>query len=134
MEIIEILCSFKLVIEVQTGKEIPEKFSERFSANNFALSDAEDSNSGLLNRGVISDLPLLRTLSAIRQMFRELSSWKVMESFALLTYAILAASRTLLQRLIACLNKLIVFLLCNIVRTCIKSRNKYCLNEIEDLN
>ena len=113
LEITEILCSFKLVLEVQTGKEIPEpsrlEFLENFLANNFALSNAEDNNSGLLNRGVISDLPLLRTLSAIRQMFRELSSWEVMEAFALLAYASLAASRTLLQRLPACLNKWIVF-------------------------
>ena len=65
----EILCSFKLVLQGKTGKEIPEssrlEFLERFSANNFALSDAEDNNSRLLNRGCIADLPLLRTLLAI---------------------------------------------------------------------
>ena len=42
----EILCSFKLVLEGKTGKEIPEssrlEFLEKFLANNFALSDAED--------------------------------------------------------------------------------------------
>ena len=42
----EILCSFKLVLEGKTGKEIPEssrlEFLEKFSANNFALSDSED--------------------------------------------------------------------------------------------
>ena len=67
----EILCSFKLVLEGKTGKEIPEssrlKFLEKFSANNFALSDAEDNTSGPLNRGGIADLPLLRTLLAIHQ-------------------------------------------------------------------
>ena len=51
----EILCSFKLVLEGKTGKEIPEssrlEFSKKFSANNFALSDAEDKTSGPLNRG-----------------------------------------------------------------------------------
>ena len=50
----EILCSRKLVLEVKTGKEIPEssrlEFSETFSTNNFALSDAEDNTSGPLNR------------------------------------------------------------------------------------
>ena len=50
----EILCSFKLVLEGKTGKEIPEssrlEFLEKFSASNFALSDAEDNNSGPLNR------------------------------------------------------------------------------------
>ena len=50
----EILCSLKLVLEVKTGKEIPElsrlEFSGTFSGNNFALSDAEDNTSGPLNR------------------------------------------------------------------------------------
>ena len=50
----------------ETGKEIPEssrlEFSEKFLANNFALSDAEDNTSRLLNRVGIADLPLLRTL------------------------------------------------------------------------
>ena len=65
----EILCSFKLVLEGKTGKEIPGssrlELIETFSANNFALSDAEDNTSGSLNRGGITDLPLLRTLLAI---------------------------------------------------------------------
>ena len=77
---------------------------EKFSANNFALSDAEDNTSGPLNRGGIADLPLLRTLLAIRQKSREPSFWEVMDSFVLLAYVSLAASRTLLQRLLACLN------------------------------
>ena len=103
----EILCSFKLVLEGKTGKEIPEsprlEFIEKFSANNFALSDAEDT-SGPLNRGGIADLPLLRTLLAVRQKSQEPSFWEVMDSFVLLAYASLAASRTLLQRLLPCLN------------------------------
>ena len=56
LEVTEILCSFKLVLEGKTGKEILEssrlEFLEKFSANNFDLSDAEDNNSRLLNRGV----------------------------------------------------------------------------------
>ena len=104
----EILCSFKLVLEGKTGKETPKssrvKFKEKFSANNFALSDAEDNTSGSLNRGGIADLPLSRTLLAIRQKSREPSFWEVMDSFVLLAYASLAPSRTLLQRLLACLN------------------------------
>ena len=63
LEVTEILCSFKLVLEWKTGKEIPEssrlEFLEKFSANNFALSHAEDNTSGRLNRGGIADLPLL---------------------------------------------------------------------------
>ena len=70
MGVTEILSSFKLVLEAKTGKETPEssrlEFKEKVPANNFALSDAEDNTAGPLNRGVITDLPLLRTLSAIR--------------------------------------------------------------------
>ena len=82
----EILHSFKLVLEGQTGEEIHEpsrsEFLEKFSANNnFALSDTEGNTSGPLNRKGIGDLPMLRTL---------------LDSFVLLAYASLAASRTLL--------------------------------------
>ena len=60
--VMEILCSFKLVLEGKTSKEIPEssrlELLEKFSANNFVLSDAKDNTSGLLNRGGIADLPL----------------------------------------------------------------------------
>ena len=81
----EVLCSFKLVLEGKTGKEIPEssrlEFLEKFSGNNFALSDAEDNTSGSLTRGGIADLPLLRTLLAICQKSREPSFWEVRESF-----------------------------------------------------
>ena len=69
--VMDVLCSFRLVLEGKTGKEIPEssrfEFLETFLANNFALSDAEDNTSGPLNRGGIADVPLLRTLLAIRQ-------------------------------------------------------------------
>ena len=67
----QILCSFRLVLEGKTGKEIPEssrlEFLEKFSVNNFALSDEEDNTSRPINRGGIADLPLLRTLLAIHQ-------------------------------------------------------------------
>ena len=53
----EVLCSFRLVLEGKTDKEIPEssrlEFLEMFSANNFALSYAEGNTSGLLNRECI---------------------------------------------------------------------------------
>ena len=43
--VIEILCSFRLVLEGKTGKEIPEssrlEFLENFLANNFTLSEVE---------------------------------------------------------------------------------------------
>ena len=104
----ETLYSFRLVLEGKTGKEIPEssrlEFLKKFLANNIALSDAEDNTSGLLNRGGIADLPLLRTLLAVHQKSQEPSFWEVMDSFVLVAYASLAAFRTLLQRLLACLN------------------------------
>ena len=106
--IIEILCSFRLVLEGKTGKEIPEssrlEFLGKFLGHNFALSEPEDNTSRPLNRGGIADLPLLRTLLAIRQKSREPSFWEVMDSFVLVAYTSLAASRTLLQQLLACLN------------------------------
>ena len=99
--VMEILCSFKLVLEGKTGKEIPEssrlEFLEKFLANNFALSDAEDNTSDPLKRRGIADLPLLRTLLAILQKPQEPSLWEMMDSFVLVTYASLADSRTLLQ-------------------------------------
>ena len=70
------------------------EFLEKFLANNFALSEAEGNTSGPLNRGGIADLSLLRTLLAIRQKSREPSFWEVMDSFVLVAYASLAASRT----------------------------------------
>ena len=63
------LYSVRLVLEGISGKEIPEspryEFLEGFLGNNFALSDAEDNTTGLLNRIGIVDLLLLRTPSAI---------------------------------------------------------------------
>ena len=69
--VMEILCSFKLVLDGKTGKKIPEssrlEFLEKFSTNNFALPDAEDITSEPLNRRGITDLPFLRTLLTIFQ-------------------------------------------------------------------
>ena len=68
------IMQFQIVIEGETGKEIPQssrlEFLEKFPANNVALSDVEDNTSRLLNRRGMADLPLLRTLLAIRQVTR----------------------------------------------------------------
>ena len=91
-----ILHSFKLVLHGKTDKEIPEssrlEFLEKFSANNFPLSDAEDNTSKPLNRRGIAGLTLLKTLLAIHQKSQEPSFCEVMDSFVLLAYASLAAS------------------------------------------
>ena len=75
LEVIKILCSFKLVLEVKIGKDIHEssrfEFLTKFLANNFALSDPEDNNFRPLNRGGIADLNFLRTLLTICQKSRE---------------------------------------------------------------
>ena len=52
----------------------------------------------------MADLPLFRTLLAIRKKSREPSFMEVMYSFVLLAYTSLAASGTLLKQLLACLN------------------------------
>ena len=65
------ICIFRLVLEGKTGKKIPEssrlEFLEKILGNNFSLSDAEDNTTGLLNRGGIAYLPLLRTLLTTHQ-------------------------------------------------------------------
>ena len=80
--VMEILCSFRLVVDRKTGKEIPGssrlEFLEKFLANIFALSDAEDNTNGPLNRQGIAHLPLLRTLLAICQKSREPNFWEMM--------------------------------------------------------
>ena len=85
MGVTEILFNLKVVLEGKTAKEIPEpsrlKFLEKFSANNLALSDAEDNTSGLLNRRGIADLPLLRTILAICQKSQKPSFWEVIDCF-----------------------------------------------------
>ena len=46
LAVTELLCSFRLVLEGKKSKEMREssklEFLDQFSANNFALSDAED--------------------------------------------------------------------------------------------
>ena len=58
--ITEILCNFRLVLEGKAGKKIPassrSEYLEKFSANNFALWNAEFNTSGPLNREGIADL------------------------------------------------------------------------------
>ena len=65
--------NMKFILEGKAGKEIPgsskSEFLEKFSVNNFALSNQGENSSGPLNRGGIVDLPLPRTPSAICQKF-----------------------------------------------------------------
>ena len=71
---------FQISSRRETGTKMPEssrlEFLGKFSSKNFALSDAEDSTSGSVNKGGIADLPLLRTLLAIHQKSLDPSSGK----------------------------------------------------------
>ena len=73
--VMEILCTFRLVLEGKTGKELPKssrlEILEKILAYNFALSEAEDSTPRTLNRGGIAHLPLLTTVLAIHQKSQE---------------------------------------------------------------
>ena len=52
--VLEILWNLRLVLEEKTGQEISDssrlEFLEKFLANSFGLSDAEDNTSSPLNR------------------------------------------------------------------------------------
>ena len=100
LEGMEILFSFRLVLEGKAGKEIPEasrlELLEKYLANNFVLSDAEENIPRLLYRGVKADLPLV-----VCQKSRKPKVWEVIDFFVLVAYASLAASRTFLQQLLA---------------------------------
>ena len=75
--VIEILYTFRFVLEGKTGKEIPKssilEFLEKFLTNNFALSEEEDNTCGPWNRRDVADLPLLKTLLVIYLKFQEAS-------------------------------------------------------------
>ena len=62
----EIFCSFRLVLDEKTSRDVSDSsrldFSEMFIANNFALMDAESNTFGPLNRGNIANLRFLRSL------------------------------------------------------------------------
>ena len=77
LEAIEILCSFKLVLEGKAGKEISQssrlEVLEKFSASSFVLSDAEDKTSGSSNRGGITDLLLLSTEQSAKSLDTQVS-------------------------------------------------------------
>ena len=55
--------SFRLVLDGNAGKEIPESWVTKMNlGKNFVLSDVKGNTSEPLNRGGIADLTLLRTL------------------------------------------------------------------------
>ena len=101
------ICSFRLVVEGKKGKEIPEpsrlEFLENFQQT-VLLYQMQNITSGLLNRGGIADLPFVKNAISNSPKVTRAKFLKVMNSFVLLACVSLAASITLLQRLLACLN------------------------------
>ena len=82
-----VLCSFRLALEGKASKKTHESSGLAFqmlSANNSALSDAEDSTSEPMNKGGIADLPLLRTLLAVLEKSKKPNLWEAIDYFALL--------------------------------------------------
>ena len=88
MRIAGILCNVRLVLEWKAVKQMPElsrlEFLEKFSANSFALSEAENNASGPLGRGRIANLPLLRILLTILQKSQQPSFLEKIDSFVIL--------------------------------------------------
>ena len=78
--VVEILCSYRLVLEWKASKEIFKssrlEFLGKFLVNIFLL-DAEVNTSWVLSRGVIADLFLLRTLLFI--FAENTKSWELRE-------------------------------------------------------
>ena len=97
----EILYSFKLFLEGKVGKGVLEssslEFLEKILGNNFALSDHL---CAVKYRSYRIFTPVEKTISNSPKGLRA----KVLRSDGLLAYASLAASRTLLQSLLAFLN------------------------------
>ena len=83
----DILYSLRLALEEKGCEELPKSskldFSEKISANNFALLNIEDKNSP--DKGGM-DLPMLRALFAIRQNSGEPSVWEIREALSLFIF------------------------------------------------
>ena len=101
LEVICMLCSFRLVLEGKVVKEIPEssglEFLEKFfltvllcqNWRQTEAAEAEGNISGLLHGGATTDLPLLRTILAIHQKYRESGFWEVIDAFVLILLQLL---------------------------------------------
>ena len=80
--VMEISYSFRMKgKQVKRYQSHQDRVLRKVLANNFALLDAGDNISRLLNRGGTVDLPLLRTLLAICQKSWKPSFWEVIDSF-----------------------------------------------------
>ena len=80
----EIQLSFRKKIVKDKPESSGSEFLEKLLGNDCALSNADENTSGFLNRGCISDLILLTTLSSLCYKLQEPSFWEVIKSFVLL--------------------------------------------------
>ena len=82
--VIEIFCSFRLVLEGKACKAITElsrlEFFKSIPSKVFGLSDPENNTSRALNKGGMVNLLLLRTLLVIHQKSRAASFWEKIDS------------------------------------------------------
>ena len=97
----EILYSFRLLLQGKTCKEIPKssrlELLGKFLVNNFCFIRYRSQNLQTAEQRRNS------RFNFVVQKSREPSFWEVMDSFVLVAHSSLAGSRTLLQRLLACL-------------------------------
>ena len=106
----EILCGFRLVLEGKACNEIPEssrlKFLEKSALFVQTTLLYKMQKTTPLGQRIeeIEDLALSGTLLAICKKSRQPSLREVMQFSVLLAYACSAPSRTLLQRLLTCVN------------------------------
>ena len=86
----EILRSFRLVLGGKIGKEMPEssglEFLEKFSMDIFALSDAEDNTSNMLNRGTSYGRFFIENTIRNSPKVPRAQFLEVMDSFVLVAY------------------------------------------------
>ena len=107
LRVTEILYTFKLVPVKKTGKEIPEstrlEFLDKFSAT---ILPYQMQNINTLGQCIeeVSRFVFFENSISNSPNSRDTGFWEVIHSFVLLTYASLAASRTLLQQPLACMN------------------------------
>ena len=78
----------QLSVRRKIGKDKPEssgsEFLEKLLGNDCVLLNADENTSGLLNRGCISELILLRTILSLCCKLQEPSFLEVIKSFVLL--------------------------------------------------
>ena len=105
----EILCSFRLVLEGKTGKEIPESsilelLEKNLEFKQFCFIRCRRQHLRAVAQSRHSRFTFAEnTTGNSRKVLRAMFLGKD-QLFCLLAYASLAASRTLLQQLLACLN------------------------------